>query len=98
MGRRLEWWPDDDGAVLRDGAKVVALGELDLPPDLIGRIEPWKARYEDDRLPIDGPGDPDWLREGGDLLRQVRFAVGERFEVFVTEPWWGLPDEDFKQL
>jgi hypothetical protein len=40
-------------------------------------------------VPIEGPGDEDWLSEGKRLLGEVRTALGDQHEVVVTEPWWG---------
>ena len=97
MVRRLEWWPEHVGGPIWDSAKSVSPEELGLAPDLIERLARWNASYGDNRLPIDGPGDPAWLQEGADLLREVRVALGERVEVVVTEPWWGVPDEDYEQ-
>jgi hypothetical protein len=95
--RRLEWWPDYDGGLLREAAKPVDLGRLGLPDGLLGQIANWMAQYGDERLPIDGPGDQAWLEEGGILLKRVRLVLGELVEVYVTEPWWGVADEDFEQ-
>jgi hypothetical protein len=70
--RRLEWWSEHVGGPLWDSATSVSPEELGLAPDLIERLARWNASYGDNRLPIDGPGDPAWLEEGADVLREVR--------------------------
>ena len=60
-------------------------------------LEVWKSGYRDDRLPIDGPGDKDWLDEGALLLKEVKAALRDEVEIVVTEPWWDFPDQDFDQ-
>ena len=97
MVRRLEWWPEYERGPLWEGATTVSPDDLGLPPDLAKRIEGWSSRYNDDRLPVDGPGDSAWLQEGSALLKEVRRSLGERVQVVVREPWWGVPDEDFEQ-
>jgi hypothetical protein len=95
--RRLEWWPDNEGGPLWDEGKSVPLDDLGLTPDLVQRLVAWSSSYTDDRLPVDGPGDVIWLEEGANLLKELRVALGERVRVVVTEPWWGIPEEDFQQ-
>lgn len=45
-------------------------------------------------MPLDGAGDSYYLAEGQSLLAEVRAALGPRYRVVVTEPWWGEPEED----
>lgn len=49
----------------------------------------WNSQYEEDRLPLDGPGNVEWLPEGVSLLRQLRIDLGDAVDLVVTEPWWG---------
>ena len=88
----LEFWPDyGQGPLWDDRGRAVDLDGLGLPSALVERIRVWHSRYDERRLPIDGPGDPAWLREGQDLLASIRgFLIGTR--VVVTEPWWEAED------
>ncbi|MBU8866644.1 hypothetical protein [Paenarthrobacter aromaticivorans] len=49
----------------------------------------WNSQFEEDKVPLSGPGDAGWVVEGVRLLRQVRVALGTGYNVVVTEPWWG---------
>jgi len=49
----------------------------------------WNALYEDERLAMEGLGDPNWLGEGHRLLAETRTALAASHSVLVTEPWWG---------
>ena len=90
---RLEWWPDYDRAPLwlrtGRGGTPANLPALGLDPELESQIVAWGALYTDDKLPVDGPGDPQWMATGVDLLARVRTALAGSYEVIVTEPWWG---------
>lgn len=58
------------------GARIVGLGDL--------------AGYSSEgKLPLTGEGDPGWLEEGMRLLAEVRRCLAGRFNVVVSEPWWG---------
>ncbi len=92
---RLEFWPDYNSEPLWDKDQPVPLAEHRLPPDLTLRISDWLARYDESRLPIDGPGDQEWLYEGKGILRELREALSDRYEIVVTEPWWGEPASDY---
>jgi hypothetical protein len=75
----LEFWPEySDGPLWRGGATAdpAALG---LPPELVDRLMAWNARYGDERLPVEGPGDAEWLAEGKLLLQQVRATLRGRW-------------------
>jgi len=89
----LEWWPDYSGGPLWKasgrGGRQVDLGALDLPLDLAARLAAWNQRYAEDKLPVTGEGDPEWLEEGIRLLAEVRRCLAGRFDVAVSEPWWG---------
>ena len=88
----LEFWPEQGAGPLWDtrGREVdpVTLG---LPSGLVERLTAFTAAYAEDRLPIDGPGDPAYLALGAQLLHDVRTALAGRFDVVVTEPWFGPP-------
>ena len=85
----LEFWPDyGPGPLWLDG-KAVELHSLGLPHELARQLEAWNGRYEEDKVPLEGDGDAEWLREGTSLLRRTRSALGARFSVVVTETWWG---------
>jgi hypothetical protein len=52
------------------------------------------SAYAEEKLPVEGPGDQQWLDEGVDLLRRCREELQPNYEVVVTEPWWGeVPTE-----
>ena len=86
----LEFWPDyGAGPLWTHDGKPVDLSSLDVDPDLVEKVAVWHAAYEEDRVPIDGPGDSAWLHEGRQLLQEVRAALPDEYRVIVTEPWWG---------
>lgn len=88
MTARLEFWPDYGQGPLWDAGRTIDLEDLCLPPALIERIHRWHEVYDEDRLPIDGPGDDAWLAEGKSILASIRGSLTD-IEVVVTEPWWG---------
>jgi hypothetical protein len=93
----LEFWPDyGPGPLWHDGsaADLVALG---LSGPLASRLTDWNSEYEERRLPVDGPGDPNYLAAGVSLLAQLREALAGRFRVVVTEPWWGEQPSDYER-
>lgn len=71
------------------------LRELGLPDDVIQRLTRWNAMYDDSRLPIDGPGDSEWIERGIGLLHEVRSLLADHYQVVVTEPWWGEEPSSF---
>jgi hypothetical protein len=86
----LEFWPERQGGPPWTGLGVsVDLDTLSLPGDRKDRVPTWFRLYDDDKLPIDGPGEEQWLDDGRRLSSELRDAVEGRFEVIVTEPWWG---------
>jgi hypothetical protein len=86
----LEFWPDYGPGPLWDAqGKAVEPRSLGLAADLLNRLLAFNAAYAEERVPIDGPGDADYLGEGTSLLAAVRAALKGRFQVVVTEPWWG---------
>lgn len=87
---RLEFWPDyGSGPLWSDEGKALALESLGISPVLAERVRLWNSQYEEDKIPMDGPGDVEWLTEGVGLLHLLRAALGDGVEVVVTEPWWG---------
>lgn len=90
MSDVLEWWPDyGHTPLVGDGGVAAPLNSLGLDESLCERLARWGNEYAEDKLPIDGAGDPAWIAEGVALLAEVRKAVSGRYEVVVTEPWWG---------
>jgi hypothetical protein len=86
----LEFWPDHGAGPLWTARGAPAdPHQLGLPEDLAERISTWNARYDEGRIPVEGPGDNAWLAEGKELLDRVRRALGVEYRVIVTEPWWG---------
>jgi hypothetical protein len=89
---RLEFWPEHAAGPLWDTrGRAVDLAALGLPSVLVERLTAFTAAFAEDRLPIEGPGDPAYLALGTQLLRDVRAALAGRFDVVVTEPWFGPP-------
>lgn len=67
---RLEFWPDyGPGPVWNAEGKPVALESLGISTGLAARVWSWNSAYAEDKIPLDGPGDPEWLTEGAVLLR-----------------------------
>jgi hypothetical protein len=62
---------------------------MGVPLDLAARLAAWNQRYAEDKLPVAGEGDPEWLEQGVRLLAGVRRCLAGRFDVDVSEPWWG---------
>lgn len=86
----IEFWPDyGPGPLWTEDGRSVDPRALGLPEILAERLVAWNARYEEDRIPVEGDGDADWLAEGTALLHDVRSQLGPDYEVTVTEPWWG---------
>jgi hypothetical protein len=87
-----EWWPDHGAGPLflrtRSGGVSVEVSDLDIPTELAAEIRAWNASYNEDKLPIDGPGDRTWIASGALLLERTRSALRGRGTVVVTEPWW----------
>ncbi|WP_148613435.1 hypothetical protein [Nocardioides rubriscoriae] len=86
----IEFWPDYGPGPLwaKEGGVVDPTG-LPISADLAARITAWNGAYEEDKVPLQGPGDTSWLSEGKRLLAESRAAVGDHYDVEVTEPWWG---------
>ncbi len=79
----LEFWPEYQGGPLWAAkGKSVDLSALAIPVELRARGETWSAQYADERLPIDGAGDPEWVSEGVVLLAALRDAWA------MATRWW----------
>lgn len=85
----LEFWPDYGAGPLWDDGRPADLASLSIDQDLIDRLTAWNARYSEDKVPLEGPGDAAWLGEGKRLLDEVRHTINDQHAVIVTEPWWG---------
>lgn len=83
----FEFWPDYGPGPLWAGGTAVPLDRLGLPDGLAEQLRSWNARYEEDKIPVEGPGDGEWLNEGRRLLGALRSILGTA-TVVVTEPWW----------
>lgn len=84
----VEFWPEyHAGPLWRDGAPV-EVADL-VSGDLADRLGVWNDAYADEKLPIDGHGDPAWMAQGTMLLAEVRAALAATHVVVVDEPWWG---------
>jgi len=89
---RLEFWPDyGTGPLWTDKGKPVYLESLGISPQLAEGVRLWNSQFEEGKIPMDGPGDAEWIAEGVDLLRQLRTDLDPSVEIVVTEPWWGEP-------
>ena len=99
MADVLEWWPDYGGQLLwlRHGPGGTALPLTDLPLSRDTRLalSDWLSAYSDDKLPMDGPGDPAWMKQGIALLARCRAELRPGYAVVVTESWWGEPAADY---
>ncbi|TFB84115.1 hypothetical protein E3O44_16685 [Cryobacterium algoricola] len=89
----LEWWPDyGAGPLWRSSGRGGAPAELEslaLSDGLKNRLRDWNDGYEEEALPIDGPGKPAWLSEGITLLALARKELVGVAVILTTEPWWG---------
>ena len=97
--RRLEFWPEygEGGPLWERRGEGVDLSTLALSDDLRRRLVRWNAAYSDDKLPVEGAGDTEWLAQGANLLAEVRRALGPDHEVITHEDWWGEPGVPFDQ-
>lgn len=88
----LEWWPDYGGDLLwlrtGPGGRRASMAEVGLSPSFQERAARWLESYDDARLPIDGPGDSQWLATGLALLAEARAELTGRYLIVVTEPYW----------
>lgn len=89
MPTKIEFWPEyGDGPLWRADGKALDLSGLAISTDLAEALRSWNASYDDSKLPFER-NDQAWLDEGTRLLVAVRVALGDEYEVVVTEPWWG---------
>mgnify|MGYP003419462799 FL=1 len=89
---RVEFWPDyGSGPVWTEDGAPIDPRSLGLTDDLAEQLELWSAQYDEDRIPVEGSGDREWLDRGAHLLERTRRALGPSCEVIVTEPWWDDP-------
>lgn len=87
---QLEFWPDyGAGPLWTQDGQVADLAQLGLPGGLSSQLLSWNERYAEDKIPLDGDGDADWLAEGRELLARTRAAWRVEHHILVTEPWWG---------
>ena len=65
---RVEFWPDYGSGPLwtEDGAPIDPRS-LGLTDDLAEQLELWNAQYDEDRIPVEGSGDREWLDRGAHL-------------------------------
>lgn len=70
---RPEFWRDCGGPLWNDKGKPVDPG---ISPKLAERVHLWNSQYEEDRIPLNGPGNPGWRAEGVSLLAQVAHRRG----------------------
>lgn len=86
----VEFWPDyGPGPLWSKDGEAIDPASLGVSADLAARLGTWNGLYAESKVPLDGPGDADWLAEGKRLLAELRDEVGDQCDVAVTEPWWG---------
>lgn len=84
----LEFWPDYGvGPLWLDGRSVDPT-DLNLDVALAKRLRDWNARYEEWKIPLEGPGDEGWLAEGRQLLQDVRQVLSREYDIGANEDWW----------
>ena len=87
---QLEFWPDyGAGPLWTEDGKAADLGRLGPPDQLIERLTVWNGQYAEEKVPLEGSGDTEWLSNGVALLRWTREVLGSTVQIVVTEPWWG---------
>jgi hypothetical protein len=72
----LEWWPEYNSGPLWCEGQNVPLDQLGLPDDLVRNMKDWNGSYADEKLPIEGPGDPVWLAQGHTVAGRGSFCLG----------------------
>jgi hypothetical protein len=59
----FEFWPDyGEGPLWTNEGKSADLGALPLGDDLLCRLMDWNARYTEERIPVEGPGDAEFVK------------------------------------
>lgn len=84
----LEFWPVYGAGPLWLDGRAVDVHSLGLPQELARQLEVWNGQYEESKMPLEGAGDAEWLGQGMSIPHETRSALGTRFSVVVTEPWW----------
>ncbi len=84
----LEFWPNYGSGPLWAHGTVVRPGDVDVDPSLAERLIRWNAAYTEDKIPLNGPGDPGWMTEDRNLLAELRSETAGRITIITTEPWW----------
>lgn len=75
--KRLEFWPDcGPGPLWSNEGKPVDLESLGISSELAERVRLWNSQYGENRIPLDGPGDTEWLAEAVGLLCNLRADLG----------------------
>jgi succinylarginine dihydrolase len=83
----VEFWPEYGSGPLWIGGSTVEPAELG-SAELAERLIRWNDDYADDKLPLEGEGDPAWLAEGKELLDAVRVQLPDTHVVLVNEDWF----------
>jgi hypothetical protein len=93
--KRLEFWPDYGEVLLHVDGTSLALDELGLPADLVGRALDWVGGYDDAKVDPEG-WDAAWVSEGRSLFHELRGALAPGgFEVVDWEGLWsGAPESE----
>lgn len=81
-------WPDCGSGSPWAGKKAVDLHSVGLPGELADHLKARNGQYAEDKLPLEGSEDAEWISDGTTLLRRTRAALGASVTVIVTEPWW----------
>ncbi len=85
----LEFWPEEkSGPLFTADGTTADLSALPISEDLRSALNAWNNEYDDSKLPFE-QNDTTWLERGVTLLSEIRSALGENYDVVVTEPWWG---------
>ena len=88
--RRLEFWPDYDGGLLRgEAGAIVALEAVVKDEALIGEARAWLARYDDSNLDPP-PRDEAWLAEGRSIFSRLHpLLAAQDIDLHDWEGYWG---------
>jgi hypothetical protein len=88
--RKLEFWPDYNGALLWDAdGRGVALESLPVEPPLREAAIRWLSGYDDSKLPWEPTADQEWLVEGRKLLKDLRQTLSPHgIEIEPNEDYW----------
>jgi hypothetical protein len=92
--RQVEFWPDYGGALLHEEGRRIPLDSLglELPPDLVGELDLWLAKYEDARLEL-ATRDKAWMEEGQRLFARLGGELARsEIELVDWEGYWKAPE------